>query len=841
MLALPGVKGVLRVSRYGVAENSATPMRHVSVYVPGLAYQGMEDNDIRGMLDGTFRWAWNQPGQIHVRLGRLSVKEPPSRPPKYGEPELLRVLQRWDGIHLPPLARVTQARLILKVEKPPASPLRVMLYPVHTDWDPGTGGTQYDNTSPPKTGEVWWNEVGYGKAAWGLPGAGFASRDHRDADTDVMPLADALYQPEDSELVLSSPQLAAYATERITERLPLLFLLKLSDLQEDVPGMVLPLYSANHGDSRNFGRRPRLVLEWESSAEKDVQEEWVFLEHGRSFSPPRISTRDCDSVAVTFFPENDSEMPTIEIREGSAGGASDGGASNWTRAGSLIRPQGDWLELRVSAAHDPVPLGTAFEATLRDTWVLSGPPESQDVTWHFLSPTGNRHTIAAEYRDGFTWGIHFVPDEPGPWQYRWEQRFLDEPYVSATGHFDVLARDRQSVLTYLERITSEIEAAAASSPAEIPPQLRIRFSRLERAGVGLETPESFRSAPGEELRRGVDAARSALRGRSDAGSDPDGSPSTPGGPAPDPSEPALPRHGESDCQSQSADDTSDDCAPTVNETTTSPPTLRIEPSRGWVSLKLHELWEYRELLYFLTWRDIKVRYKQTVLGAAWAIIQPFFTMVVFSLFFGKLAQVPSDGVPYPIFSFAALVPWTFFANGLGQSANSLVGSANMIKKVYFPRLAVPLATIVAGAVDFVLAFVVLLAMMAFYGIVPTANVIWLPLLLLLAFITALGAGLWLSALNVQFRDVRFTIPFLTQFWLFATPIAYPSSLLDEPWRTLYGINPMVGVVEGFRWALLGTDTAPGPIIAVSSLAAIGLLLSGAYFFRRMERSFADVV
>jgi lipopolysaccharide transport system permease protein len=282
----------------------------------------------------------------------------------------------------------------------------------------------------------------------------------------------------------------------------------------------------------------------------------------------------------------------------------------------------------------------------------------------------------------------------------------------------------------------------------------------------------------------------------------------------------------------------------VKETDTVPSdshVIVVKPSKGWISLKLKELWEYRDLLYFLAWRDIKVRYKQTVLGAAWAIIQPFFTMVIFSIFFGRLAKVPSDGLPYPIFAFAALVPWTFFANGLNQSSNSLVGNANLIKKVYFPRLVVPISSVISGVVDFVLAFAVLLGMMLFYGILPTVNILWLPLFVLLIFVTALGVGFWFSALNVQFRDVRYTVPFLTQFWLFATPIAYPSSLLSEPWRTLYGINPMVGVVEGFRWALLGTDTAPGPIIIVSSLVALGLLVGGAFYFRRMEKTFADVV
>ena len=271
------------------------------------------------------------------------------------------------------------------------------------------------------------------------------------------------------------------------------------------------------------------------------------------------------------------------------------------------------------------------------------------------------------------------------------------------------------------------------------------------------------------------------------------------------------------------------------------PIIRVEASRGWVSLKLRDLWAYRELLYFLIWRDVKVRYKQTVLGASWAVIQPFFTMVVFSLFFGKLAKLPSDGIPYPIFSYAALVPWAFFANGLNQASNSLVGNSNLIKKVYFPRLAMPIASVLGGIVDFALAFIMLIGMILYYGMEPTFNVIWLPLFLVLAFVTSLGASLWLSAAYVQFHDVRHIIPFLTQIWLFATPIAYPSSLLAEPWRTIYGINPMVGVVEGFRWALLGCQSGPGPIIVVSTLAALGLLVSGAFYFRRMEKSFADLV
>ena len=269
--------------------------------------------------------------------------------------------------------------------------------------------------------------------------------------------------------------------------------------------------------------------------------------------------------------------------------------------------------------------------------------------------------------------------------------------------------------------------------------------------------------------------------------------------------------------------------------------ITIKASKGWTSLQLGELWKYRELLFLLTWREVKVRYKQTVLGASWAIIQPLFTMIIFSIFFGRLAKVPSDGIPYPLFSLTALIPWTFFANGLTQSSNSLVANSNLISKVYFPRLTIPVSAVASGIVDFGISFLLLLAMMAFYRVAPPIQVILLPLFFLLALLASLGVGLWLSALNVEYRDVRYTIPFLTQFWMFATPIAYPSSLLHEPWRIIYGLNPMVGVVEGFRWALLGTNNGPGPEIIVSSLMTILILIGGAYYFRRMERTFADIV
>ncbi len=260
-----------------------------------------------------------------------------------------------------------------------------------------------------------------------------------------------------------------------------------------------------------------------------------------------------------------------------------------------------------------------------------------------------------------------------------------------------------------------------------------------------------------------------------------------------------------------------------------------------VSLRLKELWQYRELIYFMVWRDIRVRYAQAVMGVGWALLVPLFQMVVFSVFFGHVAKVPSDGLPYPIFAYTALVPWSFFANGLSQSSNSIVGSAHLITKVYFPRLAIPVAAVLSGVLDFAIAFVLVIVLMVYYGTTPTGHIVWLPLLWLLALVTSLGAGLWLTALNVEYRDVRHMLPFITQLWFCATPVTYPSSLLPPTWRALYALNPMVGVVEGFRWALLGTNTAPGMTVVVSSLAALAMLVTGAYQFRRMERTFADIL
>lgn len=271
------------------------------------------------------------------------------------------------------------------------------------------------------------------------------------------------------------------------------------------------------------------------------------------------------------------------------------------------------------------------------------------------------------------------------------------------------------------------------------------------------------------------------------------------------------------------------------------PFICIEPSRAWVSLKLRELWEYRELVYFLIWRDLIVRYKQTAIGAAWAIFQPLMTMVIFTVIFGEFAKIPSDGFPYPIFAYTALLPWTYFSSALNRAINSVVNDAHLISKVYFPRLIMPLAGVVSGLVDFAIAFVILLGMMVWFGIVPTWGALTLPLFLLLALMTALAVGLWLSALNARYRDVGHTFPFLTQFWMYASPVAYPVSLVPEKWRLLYSLNPMAGVIEGFRWGLLGKESPDFGVIAVSTVAVIALLWGGIVFFKKMERTFADVV
>jgi lipopolysaccharide transport system permease protein len=272
-----------------------------------------------------------------------------------------------------------------------------------------------------------------------------------------------------------------------------------------------------------------------------------------------------------------------------------------------------------------------------------------------------------------------------------------------------------------------------------------------------------------------------------------------------------------------------------------PPIVRIEPPRGWFDLRLREVWAYRELLYFFVWRDVKVRYKQTAIGVSWVVLQPLLTMGVFTLFFGRLAKLPSDGLPYPVFYFTALVPWTYFATALQACTNIVVDNQRVITKVFFPRLVLPASAVVSGLVDFCIGFVVMCVVIAIYGIRPGPAALWLPALLLLAVLTVLGVGLWMSALNALYRDVRYVVPFLINFWMFASPVAYPSSLVPARWRWLYGLNPMAGVIDGFRWSLTGHGQPPGPLLLASAAAVVLVLLGGLFFFQRMEGAVADRV
>lgn len=273
-----------------------------------------------------------------------------------------------------------------------------------------------------------------------------------------------------------------------------------------------------------------------------------------------------------------------------------------------------------------------------------------------------------------------------------------------------------------------------------------------------------------------------------------------------------------------------------------PTTIYIKPSKGLAALNLRDLWVYRELVYFMVWRDVKVKYKQTLLGMAWAVIQPVMTMLVFTFLFGKVAKLPTDGIPYPVFSFTALLPWGLFTTALNQGSRSLVAHNNMVTKIYFPRLILPLASVLSGVVDFAIAFVILIGLMIYYQVTPAWHLLWtLPLLLIMTVVTALGVALWLSAINVKYRDVNQALPFLTQFWLFATPVAYSASVISAKWQLVYSLNPMAGVVNGFRWALLGSGNGPDLSFWVSALISVVILISGLFYFRSMEKTFADTI
>ncbi len=400
------VRGTLRVSAYSQADKTEQPLRHESVFANGRAYHGMEDNDLRGFLDGGFLHGWNQPGQIHVRVGRRGKN------PVFGEYELFRILQRWDDLELPSHAHVVQGKLRLMVEQGPPFKLSILLYEVKKDWQPGAGGKARDNTSPPQNGDVWWNDVAYQRQAWALPGAGFASDVHAGTDTAAMPMAAARYRPGSTTLTFTSAALTHYISTRLQQQQPLLFLLKLADHQEDYPGSLLSLYSGNHGDNRNVQRRPHLLLEWESAAESQHMTQNVWLEYGRSHLIPRMRTEGAQFFAVSFAPTPGYAAPVLEVR----GGKTDEDIP-WHRVVGPLRADWNWLDVRLTAVIDPIVLGEAFTAELRDTWVRTQPPEQQDVLWTFTSPLGQSYSVRAAYQGDYQWRVRFHPPELGRWRY----------------------------------------------------------------------------------------------------------------------------------------------------------------------------------------------------------------------------------------------------------------------------------------------------------------------------------------------------------------------------------------------------------------------------------------
>jgi hypothetical protein len=498
------VRGVLRLSAYGDAERpGSAPLRHVSVFVNAPHWSGMEDNDLRGYLDGRFKYGWNQASQAHVRAGRATTGL------RWGEYEIFRAIQQWDGVDLPPAVRVHRARLELTVEDSPHRDVRVMLYEVKKDWNPGQGGERHDNNSPPVEGEVWWDEVAHGKRPWGLPGVGFASDTHPDADTPAMPLAESRYREEDGRIAFESEALRAYVERRVRERQPLLFLVKLADAYEDHTSTLLYIYSGNVDGPRHPERRPRLVLEWESAAEVARLERPIHLEHGRSLVIKDVDVRGARSLAVSFLADEGFEAPRVDLRSKAEG-------ERWRPASLPLALAADRVDLKLKAAQDPVTVGTPFQSELRDTWVRSAPPDKQKVEYTFVAPSGVRHHVDARYVGDYRWQVEFTPGEVGRWRYYFRHQFED-PYKSSEGFFDAMPGDREDVERQLRELLADVRAAwpkvEKGQQTEVVHQFGERFWRLERAAMQLETPESFRSEDGRGTFALITEIRQAMSGR----------------------------------------------------------------------------------------------------------------------------------------------------------------------------------------------------------------------------------------------------------------------------------------------------------------------------------------
>lgn len=493
------VRGTLRIGAFGAgAPGQSRVRRHRSVWVDGPTYAGMEDNDLRGFLDGTLVFDWNQPTQVHVRAGRWRSS------PRWGEYEIFRTLQRWGGVWLPPSARVDRAALHVSIEKgaEQIDRLAVMLYAVNRDWDPGTGGRKRNNTSQALPGSVVWNQRAHGRDAWTLPGVSFASDTHPDADTGAAPLAEAAWVKGQGEIVFESPALATYVQERARARQPLLFLVKLSDADEDRRRSVLHFFSANVDTDRNPDRRPHLVVDWESPAAQAAWERPIHLEHGRDRVIEGLDVRGATLVALDFAGEPGSDEPTLEIREG-------GGDAPWRLAPPVFAPHAGTLAVRVRAARAPIARGDAFEASFRNTWVRTAKPEDQRVEWTFIAPSGDVYRQTARYAGDVTWSVHFEPPELGRWR-GWYDHDLSEPYRSADAVFDVVPGDCANVARQLRELPARIEARYAPEKRKAAiVYFGSEFWQLERAASRCDAPDS--PGPGtRELREPIAAVRRAL-------------------------------------------------------------------------------------------------------------------------------------------------------------------------------------------------------------------------------------------------------------------------------------------------------------------------------------------
>jgi hypothetical protein len=499
------VRGVLTVTAYGdtqlqgTAPKQAERVENLSEYVRGRGYTSMEENDIRGFLDGLTVHGWNQVGQTHVRVGR------PKWTQRFGENEILRVLYRWDDIQIPPSVHLREAVLTLTIEKGVDRELELLLYEVKKDWGLGEGGRLRNNTSPPASGEVWWRDARFELEPWGRPGASFASETDPRADTGAMALAGTRYRPGDEHLRFSSEPLRSYIEARIRGRKPLRFLLKLGDRFEDESGAYLALYSSDHGDSMNSARRPLLRLAWSASRQLAASRERILLEHGRTVTLPRFSAPGAGFWSIGFVPDEGSESPVIEAR-----GGGDREIAPWQAVQVPFRARWDWIELRLLAARNPVTRGETFRSELRDSWIRTGPPESQRVRWTFVSPTGERHGVDADYQGDFRWSVTFEPSVFGRWRYFWEHDFLPTHFRSAEGVFDVVAGDLEAITLQLEALLEEIGDSGLESSTERLARFEPTFLALERAAISSLHPEAFVSERGQRVRELIRQLREAL-------------------------------------------------------------------------------------------------------------------------------------------------------------------------------------------------------------------------------------------------------------------------------------------------------------------------------------------